>query len=249
MTIFMLIHGSWHNGTVWRKVQHLLDGKSVVSYAPTLTGFESFSSPAAPTIGLHTHIQDIVQLIQDRALDQVILVGHSYGGMILSGVADLIPAQIAQLVYLDAFIPDSNQSLFDIMGVEQSAQMRKALVNAEGRSLKDGAESVWLLPPGNPQDYGVSDSNDVAWLQTEMPYTPVLTFEEGVMLGNPAALATPKYFIRCTAFDYLAAQEQKAIAANWKTYQLPTGHDAMVTMPEALVDILLEIAQLPQISS
>jgi pimeloyl-ACP methyl ester carboxylesterase len=244
MTTFILIHGSWHNGSVWRKLQHVLDSRQVISYAPTLGGFEAFDRPAAPNIGLHTHIQEVAQFIQSQANEPVILVGHSYSGLVITGVAEIIPDEIAGLIYLDAFIPDSNQSLFDIMGPEQSASMRTRLVNAAGRSAKEGAESVWLLPPGRPEDYSVTDADDIAWLQKEMPYTPVLTFEESVPLGNPLASLLPKYFIRCTAFDYLAPQEQKAIRLNWKTYRLPTGHDAMITMPDALADILLEIGKL-----
>ena len=243
MSTFVLIHGSWHNGTAWRKLQAVLDARGVTSYAPTMTGFESAKTPATPEMGLRTNIDEMVRLIEDRALTEVILVGHSYGGLVISGVAARIPDRISKLVYLDAFIPESDQSLFDIMGAEQTAGMRANLVDAEGRSLKDGAESVWLLPAGHPQDYGVSDPADVQWLEKEMPLTAVRTFEEGVPLGDTFRhFANRCYFIRCTGFDYLASQECKAIGLHWKTYQLPTGHDAMVTMPNELADHLLEIA-------
>ncbi len=77
----------------------------------------------------------------------------------------------------------------------------------------------------------------MSWVKAQMVYTPVLTFEESLTLSNPAARTLPRFFIRCTGFPYLAAEEQKAIAAHWKTYQLATGHDAMVTLPDALVDV------------
>ncbi len=242
MPTFVLIHGSWHNGKAWQKVKQALSARRVSSYAPTLTGFESMDNPASPLVGLYTHIEDIVRLIQDAGMSDAILVGHSYGGLINVGVAEIIPDRISKLIFLDAFIPEDNQSLFDIMGTAQVTSMRAALVDAAGRTVADGASEAWLLPPGRPQDYGVDDPDDIAWLQREMPFTPVRTFEERVSLSNPAASAIPRFFIRCTEFEYLAPQEQKAINAGWKTYRLQTGHDAMITMPEALVDILLEIA-------
>ena len=116
MAALVLVHGSWHNGTAWRELQAVLDGKDVVSYAPTLTGFDSLATPAGPDIGLHTHIRDIIGLIQSRSLDDVILVGHSYAGLVIAGVAEEIPDKVAALVFLDAFIPDDKQSLFDILG-------------------------------------------------------------------------------------------------------------------------------------
>jgi len=242
MATMVLVHGSWHNGTAWRKLQAVLDGKNVVSYAPTLTGFDSLATPAGPDIGLHAHIRDIIDLIQSRSLDDVILVGHSYAGLVIAGVAEEIPDKVAALVFLDAFIPDDKQSLFDILGDEAMAGMRASLVDAAGRGVADGVEAVWLLSPGQPQDYGVTDPQDVEWVRAQMVYTPVLTFEERVSIANPAARMTPRYFIRCTDFPFLAPQEQKAIAAQWKTYRLATGHDAMVTVPEEVAAILLEIA-------
>ncbi len=241
--IFVLIHGSWHNGSAWYKVEHLLKQQGATVYTPTLTGMESFQHPASKDIGLTVHIQDIVRLIRENKLENVTLVGHSYGGFILTGVAELVPDKISKLVYLDAFIPADNQSLFDLMSQETIDGMRASLVNAEGKSKQDGAEEVWLLPPGEPQGYGVVDPEDVAWLKPRMVYTPVLTFEERVTIKNSAAQAIARYFIRCTEFEFLAPEEQKARKAGWPMFSIKTGHDAMITQPEKLTDILQQIAR------
>ena len=229
--IFILIHGSWHNGSAWYKVENLLKQQGATVYTPTPTGMESFQHPASKDIGLTVHIQDIVRLVQENQLENVILVGHSYGGFILTGVAELIPDKISKLVYLDAFIPDDNQSLFDLMSQETRDGMQSSLVNAEGKGKQDGAEEVWLLPPGEPQGYGVVVPEDVAWLQKHMVYTPVLTFEERVSVKNSVAQAIPRYFIRCTEFEFLAPFEHRAKQAGWPVFQIEAGHDAMIIQP------------------
>lgn len=119
--------------------------------------------------------------------------------------------------------------------------MREGLVNAEGKTKAEGATQVWLLPPGKPQDYGVMELAEVEWLQERMVYTPVLTFEEKVRLGNPQAQSISRYFIRCTGFSFLEPYEQKAISLGWPVFRINTGHDAMLTKPDELAAILQEI--------
>jgi pimeloyl-ACP methyl ester carboxylesterase len=238
---FVLIHGSWHNGVAWYKVQKLLEEKGYPVLSPTLSGFEGSAKPARPDVGLNTHIEDILSLVERENLTNTILVGHSYAGLVISGVAELIPDRVSKLVYLDAFIPEDKQSLFDILGSAVMAKMRGDLVNAEGKTKAEGATQVWLLPPGQPQDYGVTEPAEVEWLQERMVYTPVLTFEEKVRLGNPQAQSISRYFIRCTDFAFLEPYEQKATSLGWPVFRIKTGHDAMLTKPEELAAILQEI--------
>jgi pimeloyl-ACP methyl ester carboxylesterase len=237
----VLIHGSWHNGAVWQKVEHLLTPSGMTVYAPTLSGFTSRHTPAGKDVGLALHIHDMVTLIQNQHLSRVVLVGHSYGGMVITGVAEQVPERLAALVYLDAFIPADGQSLADLQTPETVAHWQAALVDAQGRSRADGVTDGWLLPPSTPQDYGVTAPVDVAWLSEQMVYTPMLTFTEGVRVTNPQARAIPRYFIRCSAFPYLNAEQRKAEAAGWPIYGLPAGHDAMVTHPAAVAGILTQI--------
>lgn len=239
---FLLIHGSWHNGSVWHKVEARLKRAGRAVYAPTLTGFESIHIPASKDIGLYTHIHDIVQLIAREDITDAILVGHSYSGLVITGVAEVAPERVRKLVYLDAFIPEDNQSLFDLLGSETEARMRVTLTDAAGRTQADGASDVWLWPPGDPQAYGVTDPADVTWLKERMVHTPVLTFEERVRVGNPIARMIPRYFIRCTEFAFLEAHERQAQSLGWPVFRVRTGHDAMMTTPDELTSILLQIA-------
>ncbi|MFQ5435273.1 MAG: alpha/beta fold hydrolase, partial [Anaerolineae bacterium] len=110
--IFILVHGSWHTGDAWHKVEKILIAHGAEVYAPTLSGMASMENSGGPHVGLTTHIDDIVRLIEKEDLSHVILVGHSYSGLVITGVADRLPERVSQLVYLDAFIPENNQSLF-----------------------------------------------------------------------------------------------------------------------------------------
>ena len=241
---YILIHGSWHTGEGWYKVEKILAEQGSVVFAPTLSGMESKENPGGPEVGLTTHIDDVIRLIKTNDLTEVILVGHSYSGLVITGVADRLPERISRLVYLDAFIPDNDQSLFDIMGPESAAGMRAGLVNATGQSKADGAVEVWLLPPSDARFYlgENADEADVAWLQTRLVYKPVLTFEEKLHLERPDLVrAIPGAFIRCTQFPYLAPYAEKARALGWPVFEVESGHDAMLTAPEAVAEILLQI--------
>ncbi len=243
---YILIHGSWHTGEGWYKVEKILAEQGRVVFTPTLSGMESKENPGGPEVGLTTHINDVIRLIKTNDLTEVILVGHSYSGLVITGVADQLPERVSQLVYLDAFIPDNDQSLFDMMGPESAEGMQAGLVNAAGQSKADGATEVWLLPPGDARFYLGDDADEaeVAWLQTRLVYKPVLTFEEKLHLEQPSAVqATPSAFIRCTRFPYLAAQADKARALGWPVFEVESGHDAMLTAPEAVSEVLLQIGQ------
>jgi pimeloyl-ACP methyl ester carboxylesterase len=241
MTGFILIHGSWHDGSVWYRVEEKLKQAGFSVLAPTLAGFESIENPPGKEVGLQRHIKQIVDLIELHDLTDIILVGHSYSGLVISGIAEVLPERLRTLVYLDAFIPEDQQSLFDIIGAESEQYYRGIAIDDTSKGLADGVQG-WLLPPGKPQDYGVMDPQDVEWLKNRMVYTPILTFEESVHLSNPQSKAIPRFFIRCSEFPYLAAFEIKARELGWKTYEIRTGHDAMLTEPSEVSRILTEIA-------
>ena len=239
---FILIHGSWHNGSSWHKVENILNRNGVTVYAPTLSGMESIDNPPGKEIGLNVHINDIVDIIEKDHHEDVILVGHSYSGLVITGVAELLPDRVSKLVFLDAFIPENNQSLFDLLGPKSEEGMRATLVDADGKSKGDGADEVWLFPPRDPAYYlGDATEEDTTWLKERLVFTPVLTFEEKVSVRNPDAQSIPKYFIRCTEFPPLEVYAQKAQSTGWEVFRIRSGHDAMITEPEALSDVLLEI--------
>ena len=114
MAIFVLVHGGWHGGWCWQKVIPYLAAAGHAVYAPTLTGLAERASDLSPDVGSETHIQDVVGLLEEKNLQEVILVGHSYGGMVITGVVDQVPERIAHLVYLDTFVPRDGESMVDV---------------------------------------------------------------------------------------------------------------------------------------
>jgi len=235
-----MVHGTADGAGIKLK-NYILKGGDVV-FAPTLSGMESKNKPADKDIGLNTHIQDIIKLIREESLSEIILVGHSYAGLVISGVASKIPERINKLIYLDAFLPNHNESLFDLSLPERIKAIKSSLVNSEGRNKKEGAEDVWLVPPHNPEIFGVF-GDEALWLRKMLVPTPIQTFEEKVILDNPEFEKIPKFYIRCSecpisSFDKF---EERAKTKGWRTFRVESGHDVMITKPIELFKIFKEI--------
>jgi pimeloyl-ACP methyl ester carboxylesterase len=230
---FVLVHGAWHGGWCWKKLTPLLQAAGHEVFTPTLTGLDERAHLLTPQIGLDTHIADITAVLDYEDLRNVILVGHSYGGMVITGVAELAAHRLSHLVYLDAFIPQDGQALLDTLP-DHGASVRK--IAAESG---DG----WKVPVGKAT-FGVTDEADVKWMVARMTPQPFRPFVEPVRLTNPTALALPRRYILCrqdkpTLFD---SHAQRASREGWGYSELQTGHDTMITVPEALGNILLEVA-------
>jgi len=248
MATFVLVHGGWHGGWCWQKVIPFLEEASHEVYAPTLTGLAERASELSPDVGLDTHIQDIVGLLEEKNLHGVILVGHSYGGMVITGVVDQVPERIAHLVYLDTFMPRDGESLAAI------SPMVICLLRKQAQAHGDG----WRVDPlGSP--YGVTRDPDRSWLLSKLTPQPLKTLEQPLHLKIPAIVSTkPRTHIYCTSGDFFSSFMQhlqvyreipypwrrRALPpreAGWRLRQLPTGHDAMITAPRELADLLLEV--------
>jgi pimeloyl-ACP methyl ester carboxylesterase len=232
MATFVLVHGAWHGGWCWKRVAPLLRAAGHAVYTPTLTGCGERVHLLAPTVGLETHIQDILGVLEYEDLDEVVLLGHSYGGMVISGVAERAAGRLRRLVYLDAFVPRDGETVMDLISPELAARFREQVA-----MRGDG----WRVPPPPPARYGVVDPDDVAWVQPRMGDHPLLSFTQPVRFRDLAALALPRTFIWCAAFD--GPFGQFAVRARtepgWQYHDLPTSHDAMVTLPGELVEVLL----------
>jgi pimeloyl-ACP methyl ester carboxylesterase len=238
---YILVHGSWHNGECWKKVRKILEDNGHKVFCPTLTGMKSVKEPAERNVGLKTHVQDILNLIEENNIEKVILVGHSYAGVVITEVANTVPEKISHLVYLDAFIPETNKSLFDISNPERVEAMKKALVDDSDRTAEDGAQNPWLLPSRSPEFFGVTEQADIEWLNDNLVYTPVLTMEEKVNF-DPARIADlNRSYIRCTKAEILAKLEGVAKSLGMNVYRIDAEHDAMVTAPEEVSKILLDL--------
>ena len=239
MATYVLVHGGGHGGWCYQKVARLLQAEGHVVYAPSLTGCGDRSHTVSVDTDLDTHITDVVSLLHHEDLTDVILVGHSYGGMVITGVADRATDRIGRLVYLDAANPRNGQSLVDVAGAHmQLARDHGAIV--------DGVELVLLPAPGSGAGvfYGVTDPDDLTWMDERLSAHPWASFEQPLVLTNEDALwALPRYSIVCT--ETLATRDPELMATYrdaGRLWDIDTGHDLMITEPRAVADALLEVA-------
>jgi pimeloyl-ACP methyl ester carboxylesterase len=190
-----------------------------------------------PDVDLDLHIRDITALLHYEDLRDVILVGHSYGGMVVTGVADRAAERIGRLVYLDAANPVNGQSLVDVAGPMMEAARQF------GRVV-DGVELVLLPSPDAGAMYGVTDPDDLAWMAERLTGHPWKCFEQPLKLAHEAELnAIPQYHIVCTST--LATRDPELMGqarAAGRLWDIDTGHDLMITEPRAVADALLEVA-------
>jgi pimeloyl-ACP methyl ester carboxylesterase len=200
MTTFVLVHGSCHGGWCWKKVTRLLANHNHRAYTPTLTGLGERSHLLREDIDLSTHILDITQEFEYEDLDNVILVGHSYGGMVISGVAERIPDRIKRLVYLDGYIPEDGKTAFDLVPGLEGEYMKRSL----GKQGKK-----WLEPPYDPTVWGVTNTEDIAWMNRHLSPMPFHT-DQPIGINNPKAKKIPKSYISCTVYKDFHFMAQKA---------------------------------------
>ena len=237
MTTFVLVHGAWHGGWCWQRVASLLRraGHDVVT--PTLTGLGERAHLMRADIDLTLHVDDIDAVLRYEDLSDVVLAGHSYGGMVITGVAARAAERLAHLVYLDAFVPEPGQALVDLIGEK------------EGKVLRQQAETAGgFVAPPPPEAFGVTNAADAAWVRARLVPQPFRTFLGAVTPAGPAASERlPRTYIDCTggnrASPFVRFARQAQISRDWRYQALATGHDAMVTMPQELADALLLCAR------
>jgi pimeloyl-ACP methyl ester carboxylesterase len=235
---FVLVHGGWHGGWCWRDVSRTLRAAGHAVWAPTLTGLGERAHLLTPDTDLDLHIQDIVNVLEYEDLSNVILVGHSYAGMVIAGVADRVPERLAHLVFLDAFVPTDGQSLFDLLRPE-----RRDMYRQQTQVHGDG----WRVPPPPPQALGVTETAQAAWLSARLTPQPLASFEQPVRLQHTAAERLTRTYIHCTegpiapSFAPFAATAQAE--PGWRYAELPTGHDAMLITPQSLAGLLQDCAE------
>ena len=219
---FVLVHGAWHGGWCWRRVADRLTAKGRYVSAPTLSGVCERSHLASDSINLSTHIDDVVNEIKWKDLEGLVLVGHSYGGMVITGVAERIRERIAAIVYLDAFLPMDGQSLLAI----------------RGPSARPFSEP--MVPPISAASFRVN-AKDAAWVDGKMTPHPVKCFTETLKVTGAYQTIAEKLYIRAldypsTTFD--AAFERCRTDRAWKTMGMKCGHDIMIDQPAELATIL-----------
>ena len=224
----VFVHGAWGGGWQFHKVQPLLEEAGYTVYRPTMTGLGERVHLAGPEVGLSIHIEDIVNVLEFEDLDDVVLVGHSYGGMVIAGVADRIPDRISKLIFMDAIVPEDGESVSSLFG-----EAIDTMATAGG-----GGAEPWQLVP--------------LWVEAgEQPPVdvpqPILTFTEPIVLDNPEAARIPATFILTVepgkdvdAFEVFA---DRARDRGWEVVEMEGGHNPQWFQPEAFADVLLQVAQ------
>ena len=230
---FVLVHGAWHGGWCWRRVADRLERKGHKVFTPTLTGLGERSHLLSKDVNLGTHVADVVNLVSWEGLKDIVLVGHSYAGFVITQVAEQIGPSIASIVFLDAFYPKLGESLTSLA----SPGTKKALEDA-------AAKGDTVIKPIPAAAFNVNEK-DRAWVDSLCTPHPLGTFVDKVAaIGGRETIARRSY-IRAAAYDspsFDAALASVRAAPGWRTYEVPSGHDVMVDMPDRLVEILLEVA-------
>lgn len=224
---FVLVHGALHGGWCWRRVTRLLRAKGAEVFAPTLTGLGERAHLNGPHISLATHIDDVVNCIKAEELSDVVLVGHSYAGIVITGAALKVTEKIAHLVYLDAIVPLNGENALDAMG---------------GLAI-DPEMKMFSATPDT--DFGVVDADDRAWVQRRVGPQSAQTLRDRLTIDRDLS-QIKRTFIACTAdsgtgspADKMRQTSLARLDATWGRVDINTGHDAMITAPDRVAEILL----------
>ena len=230
---FVLVHGSSAGGWCYRRVADLLERRGHKVFAPTFTGLGERSHLMSGMITLDTHIADVVNVIRWENLESFVLVGHSYGGWIISGVAEQIEKRISSIVFLDAFMPENGQRVLDTNSPRSRAEIEQAQTKAEVSRPAPPA-SVWKV-----------NEKDQPWVNEKFTAQPVGVAFTPIRLTGARDRVPKKTYVRAKGYDnpnFEAYYAKVRSDPSWRTYEMPCGHEVMIDMPERTAEILLEVA-------
>ena len=242
MATFVLVHGAWHGGWCWNKVAPLLRRTGSDVYTPTLSGLGErahLTKLLEPSqVNLDLHIDDVIGLMEYEGLESVVLVGHAYAGMVITGVAEVCPERLSHLVYINGVIPGDGESMADqlapVRGPEFAAWVRGHIERGEG----------YLPSPASPEEigrrWGIPELADREWMFSKVTPQPAAAMAGAVSIGNPAARNIPSSFIGGEEAGFQPVAD-RARESGWGMYHLDSGHDPMVSHPREVAEILLGI--------
>jgi pimeloyl-ACP methyl ester carboxylesterase len=238
MKNFVLVHGAWHGGWCWRRVLPLLREEGHGAYAVTLTGTGERSHLLSHDIDLSTHIEDVLALIRCEELDNVVLVGHSYGGMVITGAADILlqdgSATVKQLIFVDAIAPYPGES----WSSQHSAEV------VASRTDAGTASGLLSLPPPDANVYGLT-GKDLEWVCRRQTLHPFGVYLDPLNFNFDQLQKIPRTFVSCVSppLSTIDAMRRRVLKdPGWTVHELQAGHDPMIEQPAALANILLETA-------
>ncbi|WAC08741.1 MAG: alpha/beta hydrolase [Thermodesulfobacteriota bacterium] len=238
MIQFVLVHGAWHGGWCWRRVADVLRARGHRVFAPSLTGVGDRAHLFSKEISMQTHVDDILSVVETEELRDFVLVGHSYGGFVISGVADTLRERVSHYVYLDASVPPemspgASFSWADFNPPEAREERLKS-VQEQGKGA--------ALPPPPPSAFAVTNPADVAWLQRQLRPMPVGTYIGAFTFKSSGSNGLKRTYIASTKPPYaLLASTRNRIKGDhtWSFTTIEAGHDSMVTAPDELASLLM----------
>ena len=233
MATFVLVHGAWQGGWCWTRVASCLRRSGHDVFTPTLTGLGERAHLFAPDTDLDTHIRDVLGVLECEELSDIVLCGHSYGGMVITGVADRAPERVRSLVYLDALVPADGQTVLDLLPAESATGLEES-----ARSSPTG----FRVPPAPAEAFAVN-TEDRPWVDRRCVDHPLKAFEQPIRLEDRWKRVGRYVYIHATGwspgigkpFFERARQEE-----GWQTLSLDCGHDVMIDRPEDLTRILID---------
>jgi pimeloyl-ACP methyl ester carboxylesterase len=236
---FVLVHGAWHGGWCWREVVARLSAKGYRVFAPSLTGVGDRAHLFGPSVNLATHVEDIVDRIDMEQVDRCTLVGHSYGGNVITGVADRLRNRVGHYLFLDAVVPPdevTSWSWSDFNTPEVKAARKKRIQDQGGRGPGLSADP--------PSAFAVTEPAQMAWLARNLRPMPAGTYLEPMTLNNGGSKGLKRTYITCVNPRYaslVATAERIKQDPNWNFTTIDCGHDAMVIAPQMLTNLLLAL--------
>jgi len=237
---FVLVHGAWHGGWCWRRVTDVLRARGHKIFAPSLTGLGDREHLFSKDISLQTHVEDILSVVETEELSDFVLVGHSYGGLVISGVADTLRGRVSRYVYLDGSVPPDMSPGASIswagFNPPEARESRLKSVREQGKGV--------ALPAPAPSAFAVTKPSDVAWLQRRLRPMPVGTYIGTFTFKNSGSDGLKRTYIASIKppYDLLVPTHNRIRGDNtWSFTTIEAGHDSMVTAPDELASLLLEV--------
>jgi pimeloyl-ACP methyl ester carboxylesterase len=242
MANFVLVHGAWHGGWCYRDTARALRAAGHTVATPTHTGVGERAHQSGEAITLETHIRDVVGCIEYEELDDVILCGHSYGGMVITGVADRMPGRIKALVYLDAFVPSHGDSLIGLINAALPPEVAAQFVGGFRGAALEGRSG--LMQPIPAEMFNVSEAHR-AWVNRRCVPQALATFEMPLLLAGGGEAVKKRLYILADGWDpspFRHFANKYSGAPGWDVVKMPCGHDVMVDLPGPLADALARLA-------
>ena len=230
---FVLVHGASQGGWCWRRVSDRLERLGHKVFTPTLTGLGERSHLMSRDVDLDMHITDVVNVIKWESLEGIVLVGHSYGGWVVSGVAEQMLPAISSIVFLDAFMPENGQKGLDLNSQRSRAEIARALKNGD------------ISRPAPPATTWNVNEKDRAWVDAKQTAQPIGVSLKPIKLTGARDRVAKKTYIRAMNFEnpnFDRFYAKTKADRSWRTYEVACGHDVMIDMPDRLTEILLEVA-------